>query len=70
MKQKVIQKILGILLFGFGLILLTPIVVSILYNDQTYYSFVIAAFINLLIGFALWHQIEILMTSLKFVMDL
>ena len=54
MKQKVIQKILGILLFGFGLILLTPIVVSIIYNDQTYYSFIIAAFINLLIGFALW----------------
>ena len=54
MKQKVIQKILGILLFGFGLILLTPIVVSIIYDDQTYYSFVIAAFINLLIGFALW----------------
>ena len=54
MKQKVIQKILGILLFGFGLILLTPVVVSIIYDDQTYYSFVIAAFINLLIGFALW----------------
>ena len=41
-------------MFGFGLILLTPIIISLIYDDQTHYSFIIAAFINLLIGFALW----------------
>ena len=54
MRQKVIQKILGVLLFGFGLILLTPIIISLIYDDGTYHSFMIAAFINLLIGFSLW----------------
>ncbi len=54
MKQRVVQKILGILLFGFGLIVLTPIVISVIFEDQTYNSFIIAAFINITVGFALW----------------
>ena len=54
MKQKIVQKILGILLFGFGFILLTPVIVSLVYKDHTHYSFIIAAFINMIVGFALW----------------
>ena len=54
MKQKIVQKILGILLFGFGFILLTPVIVSLVYKDYTHYSFIIAAFINMIVGFALW----------------
>ncbi len=55
MNLKLSLKILGIMLMGFSLSMLTPIIVSSIYHEQTMMAFATAFFITFVIGFLSWY---------------
>ncbi len=53
-QMTIISKIMGILMMGFSLTFLIPIVISFIYADHQYGNFLISFFVTLLIGALLW----------------
>lgn len=54
MRHSVIGKVLGALLMLFSLTLISPVLVSFLYDDNNHFSFIFAFVITLSTGLALW----------------
>lgn len=54
MQIAVIAKIVGILLMGYSMVMLPPVLVSLLYSDGAHWSFVFSFVITLAAGISLW----------------
>ena len=54
MRYAAVIKLLGLLLMLFSLSMIPPQVVALIYHENDFTSFVIAFFVTLIIGFALW----------------
>ncbi|MAJ90819.1 MAG: potassium transporter [Legionellales bacterium] len=58
MQHAVILRILGILLILFSFTMIPPIIISLIYNDGSLLSFILAFFIILSIGSLLWFPVK------------
>jgi len=55
MQRKIIQRVLGILLAWFSFTMLPPVVVDIIYAEESYMPFLTAFIITLITGLLLWY---------------
>jgi len=58
MQRRVIQRVLGILLAGFSVTMLPPILVGMLYEDDAMTPFILAFAITLITGLILWYPVR------------
>ncbi|MCZ6566451.1 MAG: TrkH family potassium uptake protein [Gammaproteobacteria bacterium] len=58
MQRRVIQRVLGILLAGFSVTMLPPILVGTLYEDDAMTPFLLAFAITLITGLILWYPVR------------
>ena len=55
MNWQVIQRIIGILLMIFSITMLPPIIISFLYEDNVWVSFLFGFFLTVLSGLIIWY---------------
>lgn len=58
MQKQIIQRVLGILLAWFSFTMLPPILVDIIYSENSYAPFAVAFLITLLTGLLLWYPVR------------
>ncbi|MEM7027851.1 MAG: potassium transporter TrkG, partial [Pseudomonadota bacterium] len=65
MQLAVVQRILGILLSLFSFTMVPPMLVSLIYNDDTLLPFLTAFFIILGVGLLLWYPVRNIKNELR-----
>lgn len=65
MNFAVVQRLFGLLLMLFSLIMLPPVIVSLIYQDQAASGFLMAALLNIVVGLILWLPVRRVKTDLR-----